>query len=60
MDPLVAQLAVPQAADRIVFVKTLLGAGRRLHMPFQERPVQRGGDLFRQNGLSGSRLALHQ
>ena len=33
LDPLVAQLAVAQAGDRVVFVEALLGLGGRLDVP---------------------------
>jgi hypothetical protein len=41
VDALLAQLAVAQPADGIVFVKPLLRAGRRLDVPFDDRQAQR-------------------
>jgi hypothetical protein len=37
MHALLAQLAVAQPADGVVFVKPLLGAGRGLDVPFDDR-----------------------
>jgi hypothetical protein len=45
MDPLIAQLAVAQAGDRVVFVQALLRLGGGLDVPFDQRRAQRLGDL---------------
>ena len=55
-----AQLAVAQTADGVVFVKPLLGAGRGLDVPLDDRQAQRRGHLPRKLGLAGAGLALHQ
>jgi hypothetical protein len=56
----IAELAVAQARDRIVFVKALHRLGGGLHMPFEQRRAQRLGDLDRQHGLAGTGFALDQ
>ncbi len=58
--PFLAQLAVAQAADGVVFVQTVVGLGRGLDVPGDQRRAQRGGDLIGQNRLAGARLALDQ
>ena len=60
LDPLVAKLAVAQAADRIVLVEALLGLGGGLDVPLDQRRAERLGDLLGQDGLAGARLALDQ
>ena len=60
LDPLVAELAVAQARDRVVLVEALLRLGGRLDVPLDHRGVQRLGDLVRQHGLAGAGLALDQ
>ena len=60
LDPLVAQLAVAQAGDGVVFVEALLGLGGRLDVPGDQRGVERLGDFIGQHGLAGARLALDQ
>ena len=60
MDPRVAQLAVAQPRDRVVFVESLLGLGGRFDVPLDQRQAQRRGDLEGQHGLAGAGLALDQ
>ncbi len=60
MHPRLAQLAVAQAADGVVFVQALLRLGRRLDVPFQQRQPQRARHLPRQFGLARAGFALHQ
>ncbi|MNE48181.1 hypothetical protein D3C80_1426280 [compost metagenome] len=60
MDPLVAQLAVAQAADGVVFIEAVVGLGRRLDVPGDQRGVQRAGQFIGQNRLAGAGLALDQ
>jgi hypothetical protein len=57
---LVAELAVAQPADGVVFVEPLLRAGGRLHVPLDQRQAERLGDLAGQFGLAGAGLALDQ
>jgi hypothetical protein len=40
VDPFVAQLAVAQPADRVVFIEPLRRPGGRLDVPFDDRQVQ--------------------
>ena len=56
----VTQLAVAQAADRVILIKPLLRAGRGLDVPFDHPQTQRRRDLPGQLGLAGARLALDQ
>ena len=56
----VAELAVAQPADRVVFVEALGGLGRRLDVPFDQRQAERGGDLAGELGLAGAGLALDE
>ena len=60
MDALVAELAVAQARDRVVFVEALLCLGGRLDVPLDQRCVDRLGDFVREDGLAGARLALDE
>jgi hypothetical protein len=57
---LIAQLAVAQAADGVVFIKPLLRLGGGLDVPFDQRRAQSAGHLARQHGLAGAGLALDQ
>jgi hypothetical protein len=61
MNALVAELAVAQAADGVVFVEPLLRLGGRLDVPFdQVDPERSGGDLAGELGLAGAGFALDQ
>ena len=56
----IAELAVPQARDRVVLVEPLLGLRSRLDVPGQKRRSDALGNLFGQHRLAGSGLAFHQ
>jgi hypothetical protein len=58
--PRVAELAVAQAADGVVFVEALRRLGGGLHVPFEERQAERRGDLPGEFGLAGAGFALDQ
>jgi hypothetical protein len=58
--PLVAELAVAQAAHRVVLVQALLRLGGALDVPLDERQAEALGDLLRQHRLAGAGLAFHQ
>ena len=60
VDPLVAELAVAEAGNSVIFVEALDGAGGRLDVPFDQRRAQRRGDLVREDGLAGAGFALDQ
>jgi len=60
LHPRIAELPVAQALHRVIFIEAVLRLGGRLHVPFDERRVERRGDLARQHGLAGAGLALHQ
>ena len=60
MDALIAELAIAQARHRVVFVQALLRLGGRFDVPFDQRRAERLGDLERQDGLAGARLALDE
>ena len=60
VDALVAQLAVAQTGDGVIFIQALMRLGRRFDVPFDQRRAQRGRNLLRQPGLAGARLPLHQ
>ncbi len=60
VDALVAELRIAQPRDRVVLVEALLGLGRGLDMPLQERPAHAAGDLLGELGLAGAGLALDQ
>ncbi len=57
---LVAELAVAQAAHRVVLVEALQRLGGRLDVPLDQRRADRLGDLDGQHRLAGPGLALHQ
>src|SRR5947207_8301086 len=60
VDALVAELAVAQARNRLVFVKALLRFGRGFDMPGDQIPVDASGDLMRQYRLAAPRLAFNE
>ncbi len=60
VDAFFAQLAIAQARHRVIFIKALLRLGAGLDIPFDQRSIQRLGNLMRQHGFAGSRLALNQ
>ena len=60
VEPAVAELAVAQPRDGVIFVEALLRLGRRLDMPFDQVEPERRGDLAGELGLAGAGLALDQ
>src|SRR2546422_10489831 len=56
----VAELGVAEAAHRVVLVQALLGLGRGLDVPFEERQAERPGHFDGEHGLAGARLAFYQ
>ena len=60
MHALFAQLAVAQAADGVVFIKTLLGACGGLDVPFNHPQPKRRGHLFCQFCFACAGFAFHQ
>ena len=60
VEAVVAELAVAQAGDGVVFVEALLGLGRRLDVPFDQVEAEGGRHLAGELGLAGARLALEQ
>src|SRR5262249_10307322 len=57
-DPRVTQLAIAQAAHRIVFVEALHGLGGRFDVPLDERGVHWFGDFLSQHSLAGAGLSF--
>jgi hypothetical protein len=60
VDAFLAQLAVAQAGDGIVFIKALMCLGGAFDMPFDQRGVQGLGNLVGQHGLASAGFTLHQ
>ncbi len=60
LDALVAELAVAQAAHRVVLVEALLRLGGRLDVPLDERRLDGLGHLHGQHRLAGAGLPLDQ
>ena len=60
IDARIAQLAVAQAADGVVFVEALLRLRGGFHMPLDQWQTKAGRDLSRQFGLARAGFALHQ
>ena len=60
MDTLIAELAVAQPRDRIIFVEPLLRLGRGFDVPGDQRRAKRLRDLFGKHGLAGAGLALDE
>ena len=60
MHAIITQLRVTQTSDGVIVIKSLLGLGRRLDVPFEKRPVERRCNLHRQLRLSGARFTLDQ
>jgi hypothetical protein len=60
LDPAIAQLAVAQPGDGIIFVKTLKCFGRGFDVPLDQWGAECLGDLERQDGFAGPRFPLHQ
>jgi hypothetical protein len=60
LDLLVAELAVAQAAHRVVLVQALLRLGGALDVPLQQRHVHGGGGFLGQHRLAGAGLALDE
>ena len=60
LDPLIAQLAVAQSGNCIVFIQTLLRFGGGFDVPLQQRHVQRRSDFLGQHGFARSGLAFDE
>ena len=60
MHPRLAQLAIAQAGDGIIFVQALGCFGGGFDMPFHQLHPQTGRNLPCQFGFSGARFALNQ
>src|SRR5215472_4749291 len=60
VDTLVAELAVAQARNRVVFVKALLRFGCGFDVPGDQIPVDAAGNLMRQYRLAAPRLAFDE
>jgi len=60
VDAFLAQLAVAQARDGVVFVQAVVGLGRRLDVPGDQRGVHGLRDLIGEDSLAGAGLALDQ
>jgi hypothetical protein len=60
VDPLVAELPVPEPRHRVIFIKPLMRLGGRLDVPLDQRRVGRQRDLVREHGLAGAGLALDE
>src|SRR6202048_3889108 len=60
VDALVAELAVAQARNRIVFVKALLCFGRGFDVPGDQISSDTAGNLVRQYRLAAPRLAFDE
>ena len=56
----IAELAVAQAGDGVVFVEALLGFGGGFDVPLDQGPAERVGDFVGEDGLAGAGFALHQ
>jgi hypothetical protein len=55
-----SELAVAQAAHRVVLVQALLRLGGALDVPLQQRHAQRFGHFLGQHGLAGAGFALDE
>ena len=60
MNALLAQLAVAQSADGVIFIKSVMGLGRGFDVPGDQRRVEGLGDLIGQDRLACAGLALDQ
>jgi len=60
VDAIVAELRVTQAGNRVIVIKALLRFGRRLDMPFEQRPVEGARNLECQLCLAGARLTFNK
>src|SRR6185295_2913995 len=56
----VAELAIAQAANRVILVEALQRLGRRFDVPLKERGLDRLGDFDGENRLAGAGLALDE
>ena len=57
---LIAQLAIPQPGDSVVFVEPLLRGGCGFDVPGNNGQIERLGHFMGEHGLSRSRFAFHQ
>ena len=60
VNPLVAELRIPQPRDRIIFVEPLGRFGCRFDVPLDQRRPHRLRDLGRKDGLAGSGFAFDE
>ena len=60
VNTLVTQLAITKTGNRIIFVQPLLRFGRAFHVPFDQRRVDRFGNLVRQYRFTGARFTFYQ
>ena len=56
----IAELRIPQARDGVILVQALLRLAGRFDVPLEQGPAERAGDLLRELGLAGARLALDE
>src|SRR4029077_17006007 len=56
----VTELAIAQAANRVILVEALQRLGRRFDVPLNERGLDRLGDFDGENRLAGAGLALDE
>ena len=60
MDFVLAQLAVAQAADRVIFIQPLLGAGCGFDVPFDQSHTKAARNLLGQLGFASAGFAFDQ
>ena len=56
----IAELGIPEAGHRVIFIEALLCLGGRFDVPGDERGLKGLGDFLGEDGLAGAGLALHQ
>ena len=60
VDPIVAELRITQARNRVVLIQALLRLRRRLDVPGDQRHPHRAGDFLGKQGLSRTGFTLDQ
>ena len=60
VDAFIAQLAVAQAGNGIIFIQALMRFGRGLNVPGDQRGIERLGYFFCQHGFTSARFTLHE